>query len=57
MHCKNCPTWLYKKCDDYYDCVYPIYAAGVREGKKPSPNNHSLKRVSKNGKRTASSVR
>ena len=39
MHCIKCPPWLYKKCDDYYDCVYPIYAAGVEEGKNINQMN------------------
>jgi hypothetical protein len=45
MHCNKCPVWLYKKCDDYYDCVYPIYAAGVKVGKNTATNTRSLKRA------------
>jgi len=39
MNCLKCP--IDKMCNKYYDCVYKVYAAGLREGKKPTHNKSS----------------
>lgn len=32
MHCKDCP--IYEQCDNYHDCVYPVYVLGLKAAKQ-----------------------
>ena len=39
--CRKCP--IDKLCDKYHDCVWPVYAAGIKEARPKARNSSSHK--------------